>query len=90
MCILTNLHLVPAFTFVNFLAAVLQAFVQEVTGLKVVQGNRIKVIIEERDDHIKTLTCSKEIVLSTRVEAFDTFKTAMLAVIGTENFTMVS
>ncbi len=55
-------------------SAVLRAFVQEVTGSKVVQGNRINVVIQEVDDYIATHKCPKDIVLSTLIDSYDNLR----------------
>ncbi len=65
---------------------VLRDFVQFATGSRVMQGNIINVLIQQEDEYIVSHTCSREIIISTRIESFDAFKGAVLAVTRTSQW----
>ena len=89
-CLFNSLLIIRARAkFSSCSVTVLRDFVQFATGCRDVQGNRINVQIQQKDEYIVSHTCSREIVISTRIESFDAFKAAMLAVISDKNFTMV-
>ena len=64
-------------------------FIQFCTRCRVVQGNRINVGIKCEDDHVAVHTCSRQIILSTKIETFEVFRDALMSVISDKSFTMV-
>ncbi len=73
------LMLILAFNTLSLLQYFVCLSKRSLHGSKVVLGNRTY----SYTDHIATHTsCPKDIVLSTLIDSYDTFKTAILAVIG--------